>query len=232
MNNNNQFSRFNLFFRLTFIILLHPLFLPVPLLQGDFRCTPLGSCRLQLQEFKGTTLQSPFKHSFSRILETLDGAVTATPPFERPPGSSLTATPPFERPPVPNDYTYEFQDFGWQLEPLLPLSALQFPTILLIGTEGCAVHATLAPAYWDWGSAQCMPLVSGSCFLELAVAQCMPLVSGSCLLGLGLSAVHATCQWLLLLGIGGIAVHATSCSNFLMVTAEPAGTFVWQVLSS
>ncbi|KAG1790599.1 uncharacterized protein HD556DRAFT_1310396 [Suillus plorans] len=194
MNNNNQFSRFNLFFRLTFIILLHPLFLPVPLLQGDFRCTPLGSCRLQLQEFKGTTLQSPFKHSFSRILETLDGAVTATPPFERPPGSSLT--------------------------------------ILLIGTGGCAVHATLAPAYWDWGSAQCMPLVSGSCFLELAVSQCMPLVSGSCLLGLGLSAVHATCQWLLLLGIGGIAVHATSCSNFLMVTAEPAGTFVWQVLSS
>ncbi|KAG1786236.1 uncharacterized protein HD556DRAFT_1302785 [Suillus plorans] len=257
MNNNNQFSRFNLFFRLTFIILLHPLFLPVPLLQGDFRCTPLGSCRLQLQEFKGTTLQSPFKHSFSRILETLDGAVTATPPFERPPGSSLTiiltnfgtldgrlylrisglwmtvrATPPFERPPVPNDYTYEFRDFGWQLEPLLPLSALQFPTILLIGTGGCAVHATLAPAYWDWGSAQCMPLVSGSCFLELAVSQCMPLVSGSCLLGLGLSAVHATCQWLLLLGIGGIAVHATSCSNFLMVTAEPAGTFVWQVLSS
>ncbi|KAG1785775.1 uncharacterized protein HD556DRAFT_1313953 [Suillus plorans] len=265
-----QFSRFNLFFRLTFIILLHPLFLPVPLLQGDFRCTPLGSCRLQLQEFKGTTLQSPFKHSFSRILETLDGAVTATPPFERPPGSSLTATPPFERPPVPNYYTYEFRDFGWQLEPLLPLSALQFPTatppferppvpnyytyefrdfgwqlepllplsalqfptILLIGTGGCAVHATLAPAYWDWGSAQCIPLVSGSCFLELAVVQCMPLVSGSCLLGLGLSAVHATCQWLLLLGIDGIAVHATSCSNFLMVTAEPAGTFVWQVLSS
>ncbi|KAG1878234.1 hypothetical protein F4604DRAFT_1679938 [Suillus subluteus] len=205
MNNNNQFSRFNLFFRLTFIILLHPLFLPVPLLQGNFRCTPLGSCRLQLQEFKGTTLQSPFKHSFSRILETLDGTVTATPPFERPPGSSLIATPPFERPPVPNDYTYEFQDFGWQLEPLLPLSALQFPTILLIGTGGCAVHAT---------------------------SQCMPLVSGSCLLGLGLSAVHATCQWLLLLGIGGITVHATSCSNFLMVTAEPAGTFVWQVLSS
>ncbi|KAG1784339.1 uncharacterized protein HD556DRAFT_1315165 [Suillus plorans] len=186
MNNNNQFSRFNLFFRLTFIILLHPLFLPVPLLQGDFRCTPLGSCRLQLQEFKGTTLQSPFKHSFSRILETLDGTVTATPPFERPPGSSLIATPPFERPPVPNDYTYEFRDFGWQLEPLLPLSALQFPTILLIGTGGCAVHATL----------------------------------------------HATCQWLLLLEIGGSAVHATSCSNFLMVTAEPAGTFVWQVLSS
>ncbi|KAG1784318.1 uncharacterized protein HD556DRAFT_1315184 [Suillus plorans] len=271
MNNNNQFSRFNLFFRLTFIILLHPLFLPVPLLQGDFRCTPLGSCRLQLQEFKGTTLQSPFKHSFSRILETLDGAVTATPPFERPPGSSLTATPLFERPPVPNDYTYEFRDFGWQLEPLLPLSALQFPTIILtnfgtldgrlwmaqlepllplsafqflklfclleLGVAQCmplrsACHLLVAPAYWDWGSAQCMPLVSGSCFLELAVSQCMPLVSGSCLLGLGLSAVHATCQWLLLLGIGGIAVHATSCSNFLMVTAEPAGTFVWQVLSS
>ncbi|KAG1786117.1 uncharacterized protein HD556DRAFT_1313677 [Suillus plorans] len=249
MNNNNQFSRFNLFFRLTFIILLHPLFLPVPLLQGDFRCTPLGSCRLQLQEFKGTTLQSPFKHSFSRILETLDGAVTATPPFERPPGSSLTATPLFERPPVPNDYTYEFRDFGWQLEPLLPLSALQFPTsqrlwmaqlepllplsafqflklfcLLELGVAQCmplrsACHLLVAPAYWDWGSAQCMPL-------------CMPLVSGSCLLGLGLSAVHATCQWLLLLGIGGIAVHATSCSNFLMVTAEPAGTFVWQVLSS
>ncbi|KAG1798093.1 uncharacterized protein HD556DRAFT_1306145 [Suillus plorans] len=285
MNNNNQFSRFNLFFRLTFIILLHPLFLPVPLLQGDFRCTPLGSCRLQLQESKGTTLQSPFKHSFSRILETLDGAVTATPPFERPPGSSLIATPPFERPPVPNDYTYEFRDFGWQLEPLLPLSALQFPTsqrlwmaqlepllplsafqflklfcLLELGVAQCmplrsachllvapaywdwgsaqcmplcsACHLLVAPAYWDWGSAQCMPLVSGSCFLELAVAQCMPLVSGSCLLGLGLSAVHATCQWLLLLGIGGIAVHATSCSNFLMVTAEPAGTFVWQVLSS
>ncbi|KAG1799945.1 uncharacterized protein HD556DRAFT_1305445 [Suillus plorans] len=218
MNNNNQFSRFNLFFRLTFIILLHPLFLPVPLLQGDFRCTPLGSCRLQLQEFKGTTLQSPFKHSFSRILETLDGAVTATPPFERPPGRLWMA----------------------QLEPLLPLSAFQFLKLfclLELGVAQCmplrsACHLLVAPAYWDWGSAQCMPLVSGSCFLELAVSQCMPLVSGSCLLGLGLSAVHATCQWLLLLGIGGIAVHATSCSNFLMVTAEPAGTFVWQVLSS
>ncbi|KAG1784314.1 uncharacterized protein HD556DRAFT_1313631 [Suillus plorans] len=163
MNNNNQFSRFNLFFRLTFIILLHPLFLPVPLLQGDFRCTPLGSCRLQLQEFKGTTLQSPFKHSFSR---TLDGAVRATPPFERPP--------------VPN------------LEPLLPLSAFQFLKLfclLELGVAQCmplrsACHLLVAPAYWDWGSAQCMPLVSGS------------------------------------------------CSNFLMVTAEPAGTFVWQVLSS
>ncbi|KAG1794918.1 uncharacterized protein HD556DRAFT_1307904 [Suillus plorans] len=220
MNNNNQFSRFNLFFRLTFIILLHPLFLPVPLLQGDFRCTPLGSCRLQLQEFKGTTLQSPFKHSFSRILETLDGTVTATPPFERPPGSSLTATPPFERPPVPNDNTYEFRDFGWQLEPLLPLSALQFPTILLIGTGGCAVHATC-----QW---LLLLEIGGSAVHATLHATCQWLL----LLEIGGSAVHATCQWLLLLGIGGSAVHATSCSNFLMVTAEPAGTFVWQVLSS
>ncbi|KAG1784793.1 uncharacterized protein HD556DRAFT_1314809 [Suillus plorans] len=231
MNNNNQFSRFNLFFRLTFIILLHPLFLPVPLLQGDFRCTPLGSCRLQLQEFKGTTLQSPFKHSFSRILETLDGAVTATPPFERPPGSSLTII-------LANFGTLDGRLWMAQLEPLLPLSAFQFLKLfclLELGVAQCmplrsACHLLVAPAYWDWGSAQCMPLVSGSCFLELAVAQCMPLcmplVSGSCLLGLGLSAVHATCQWLLLLGIGGIEVHATSCSNFLMVTAEPAGTFV------
>ncbi|KAG1784703.1 uncharacterized protein HD556DRAFT_1314876 [Suillus plorans] len=224
MNNNNQFSRFNLFFRLTFIILLHPLFLPVPLLQGDFRCTPLGSCRLQLQEFKGTTLQSPFKHSFSRILETLDGAVTATPPFERPPGSSLTII-------LTNFGTLDGRLWMAQLEPLLPLSAFQFLKLFCLLELGVAQCMPL-----ELGVAQCMPLVSGSCFLKLAVAQCMPLcmplVSGSCLLGLGLSAVHATCQWLLLLGIGGIAVHATSCSNFLMVTAEPAGTFVWQVLSS
>ncbi|KAG1840121.1 hypothetical protein C8R48DRAFT_679664 [Suillus tomentosus] len=82
--------------------------------------------------------------------------------------------------------------------------------LLLIGTgaqrSAChfACHLSVAPAYWDWGSAQCMPLVSGSCFLELAVAQCMPLPAPFYLV----------------------------CSDFLFVTAKPAGTFVWQALSS
>ncbi|KAG2090186.1 uncharacterized protein F5147DRAFT_658202 [Suillus discolor] len=49
------------------------------------------------------------------------------------------------------------------------------------------------------------------------------------LIGTGAHAVHATCQWLLLLGIGGIAVHATFCSDFLTVTAKPAGTFVCKI---
>ncbi|KAG0692866.1 hypothetical protein DFH29DRAFT_881984 [Suillus ampliporus] len=69
-------------------MILHPLFLSAPSPQGDYQSTPLGSCRLQLQEFKGTTLQLPFKESLKVSFLRLGDS--ATPPLERPPVAQNT----------------------------------------------------------------------------------------------------------------------------------------------